>query len=77
MAILLLVRRGEAKSEKALRLLSENAFEVDIMNADDPSVAPYLMQEFGTAVTPALVTEHGVLPGLDLIRGFIESTRRK
>jgi len=74
--IILLVRRGEPESEEALRLAESLGVDVRIVYADDPKVAPFLVQFVGTAVTPALVTERTVLPGLDLVRGFLMHASR-
>ncbi len=74
--IILLVRRGEPDSEEAVRLAKSLGVEVRIVYADDPRVAPFLVQSVGTAVTPALVTERTVLPGLELVRGFLMHASR-
>ncbi|GEM_PF-4494635 len=73
MTIFLLVRPEERESLEAIKLVKQKGLEVEILNAGNPDVAPYLVQDIGTAVTPTLVTENCVLPGLNLIKEFLES----
>ncbi len=71
MTIILLVRREQPESQEALRLIRSLGLDVKVVYADDPRVAPYLVQSIGTAVTPALVTGRTVLPGLRLVRSYL------
>lgn len=73
MTMFLLVRSEEKESLEAIQLVRRKGLEVEILDAGDPSVAPYLVQEIGTAVTPTLVIGNYVLPGLNLIKEFLES----
>ncbi len=70
-AMILLVRREQPESEEALRLARSLGVDVKVVYADDPRVAPYLVQSVGTAVTPALVTGRTILPGLDLVKSYL------
>lgn len=77
MTVLLFIRKGERESEEAVRLLGECSLKVRVLHADDPQIAPFIVHDLGTAVTPTLVTEHYVLPGLSLIRGFVDSEKER
>lgn len=73
MPMILLVRAGEVESLEAIRLLREKGVKVRILDVEKSEVTPYLIQEVGTAVTPTLVTENCVLPGLSLIKRYLKS----
>jgi len=73
MAMLLLVRFKDMESLEAIRLVKQKGLEVEILDVGRPDIAPYLIQEIGTAVTPTLVAGNYVLPGLSLIREFLEA----
>jgi hypothetical protein len=73
MTIFLLVRSEDRDCIEAVQLVKKKGLEVEILNVSSPEVAPYLVQEIGTAVTPTLVVGNYVLPGLNLIKEFLES----
>jgi len=73
MAMLLLVRSEDMDSLEAIQLVRQKGLEVEILDVGRPDIAPYLVQEIGTAVTPTLVAGNYVLPGLSLIREFLEA----
>lgn len=70
-AMILVVRREQPESEEALRLARSLGVDVKVVYADDPRIAPYLVQSIGTAVTPTLVTRRTILPGLDLVKSYL------